>query len=269
MKEWLLVAFVTVSALSYRATLAQEANAPAAGLVGSWTLVTAERIDGPTPVPTPQPRGLTIFDAAGHTIEIITRAGRKPYAANRLTPAEALEAFNTFGGFWGSYRLDEKDKLITYRPAGAVNPSLIGQDLARIYDLSGDRLVITSRPGESNLQGTMRWTWRRVPPIANLDPTYRKLLGFWQWTGERVVATATGETIRAGERNSSVIVYAPSGLIGVHFLPAGRKRLAGPVATGEEAQAAIAGYVGYTAVLTLHAGRVVHHQLFTINPEGG
>jgi hypothetical protein len=55
----------------------------------------------------------------------------------------------------------------------------------------------------------------------------------------------------------------------VHFLPARRKPLAGPMATGEEAQAAIAGYVGYTSVLTVHPGRVFHHQLFTINPAGG
>ena len=66
-----------------------------------------------------------------------------------------------------------------------------------------------------------------------------------------------------------MIVYAPSGFIGVHFLPTRRKPLAGPMATGEEAQAAIAGYVGYTAILTVHPGRVFHHQLFTISPEGG
>jgi hypothetical protein len=239
--------------------------------VGSWTLVGAARVDGPTPVPSPQPRGLIIFDSAGHVVEIVTRAGRRPYAvANRPTPDEALEAFNTFSGFWGSYRTDETGKLITYHPQGAVNPSLVGQDLSRTYELAGDQLVITSsRSGESNLQGTMQWTWRKVPPIENLDAAYRKVLGFWQWTGERVVATATGEAIRAGERDSSVIVYAPSGLVGVHFVPARRKPLAGRMATAEEAQASIGGYVGYTAVLTLHADRVFHHQLFTINPEGG
>jgi len=268
-RRWIVVAIVATVSV-YPSAQARRTNAGAQGLVGSWMLVAAARVDGPAPVPSPQPRGLIIFDAAGHVVEIITRAGRRPFAvANRPTPEEALQAFNTFSGFWGSYRTDEKAKLITYHAEGAVNPSLTGQDLSRSYELAGDQLVITSRPGESNVQGTMQWTWRRVPPIENLDATYRKVLGFWQWVGERVVATATDETVRAGNRDSSIIVYAPSGLIGVHFLPARRKPLAGSFATGEEAQAAMAGYVGYTAVLAVHPDRVFHHQLFTINPEGG
>jgi hypothetical protein len=270
LRKWVVEACVAAVLTFYPSVRAQQATAGARGLVGSWMLTADERVDGSTPAPVRNPRGLIIFDSAGHVIEIITRAGRKPFVvANQPTPDEALAAFNSFAGFWGSYRADEKTKTMTYHPLGAVNPSLMGHDLIRDYEVDGDKLVVTSHTGESNIEGIRRWTWRRVPPIENLSPTYRKILGFWQWTGERVVALKDGQTVRAGARDASVIVYAPSGFVGVHFLPATRTPLAGQMATGDEAKAAIAGYVGYTSTLTLHPGRVFHHQLFTINPEGG
>jgi hypothetical protein len=248
---------------------AQQSKTPGHGFVGSWRLRGTERIDGTAPVAIPNPQGLIIFDSAGHVVELITQGYRKPFATtNRPTPEEALMAFNTFAGFWGSYRSDEKSKTITYHPEGAVNPSLMGQDLKRTYELDGDRLVVTSLPGESNIEGTMRWTWQRVPSIENLSAEYRKVIGFWVWVSDKIINPATGETISEAHRAPSIIVYAPSGYIGVHFVPGNRKPLQGPMATAEEAKADIAGYIGYPAILTLHPGWVVHHQLFTIAPGG-
>jgi hypothetical protein len=270
LKRCLLVVLVVCGFGAYTSTRAQQpASTSARGLVGSWMLTRAERLDGPAPTAIQNPHGLIIFDSAGHVVEVNTRGGRQPYAANQPTPEEALGAFNTFGGFWGTYRADEKSGSIEYHTEAGVSPSLKGQELVRGYELKGDRLVITSRPGDSGVQGTMRWTWELVPAMENLSPAYRSVLGFWQWVGEKVVATATGETVSEGKRDPSIIVYAPSGLIGVHFVPADRKPLAGQIATPEEARASVTRYVGYTAVLTLYPGEVIHHQLVTIAPGGG
>lgn len=239
-------------------------------LVGTWTLARAENIEGSNATAIRDPRGVIIFDSAAHIFEAVTQDYRPPFAiVNQPTPDEALAAFNTFQGFWGTYRRDEKAGTITYHPEGAVNPSLMGHDLVRAYELKGDRLVITSQPAESGLQGTMRWTWQRVPPIENISPAYRQILGFWQWVGDRSVDVATGQTITEAKRDPSIIVYSPAGYIGTHFVPANRKALAGAIATPEEAKADIAGYVGYIAVLTLHPGKIFHHQLVTIGPGGG
>lgn len=246
---------------------AQQRKTPGQGFVGSWRLRKTERIDGSAPVSLSNPQGLIIFDSAGHVAEIITRGNRKTYAIpNRPTPEEALEAFNTFAGFWGSYRVDEKTRVITYRPEGAVNPSQMGQDIKRGYELSGDQFVVTSEAGESNTEGIMRWTWQRVPDIENLSPEYRKMVGFWLWVGDKVINPADGSTISVSKRDPSIIVYAPSGYISVLWPPSNRKPLAGHMATGEEAKADMAGYIGYIAVLTLHPGWVVHHQVFAIAP---
>ena len=265
-KRWLSVALVASCFCVSPSTRAQSPTT-VPGLVGSWTILNAERVDEGAPVP--NARGLLIFDSAGHVVEVVTRGRRLPYAENPPTPEEALGAFTTFGGFWGTFRADEKAGRIGYRPRGAVNPNLMGQELVRDYELKGDRLVITSRAGDLDAPGPTRSTWQRIPPIENLSPTYRKVIGFWQWMGEKNVATATGATITEGKRDPSIIVHSPAGLIGVHFVPANRKRLAGPTPTPEEARASIAGYVGYTAVLNVHPGEVIHHQLLTINPGGG
>src|SRR5438093_5371182 len=92
------------------------------GLIGTWMLIALQRPgNGPEPATVPNPRGMLVFDRAGHALEIATRGGRAPNAANQATPAEAQVTFSNYGGFWGGYRVDEQQRKITYRPEGAVN----------------------------------------------------------------------------------------------------------------------------------------------------
>jgi hypothetical protein len=235
-------------------------------LVGTWMLVSAEQMNGSSETPVRNPRGLLVFDAAGHALEIVTRSGRQPYAANQPTPAEALAAFSSYAGFWGSYRVDEPQRKITFRPEGAINPSLMGEDLTRSYERHDDRLTVTSMPGSPDGPGSTRWVWERVPSRETLSANDRRLVGFWQHVVERRVNATTGAVISETRRAPSIIVYTPAGYIGVHFAPLGRKRLAADTPTEDEARAALTGYVSYIAVYSLHPGMVVHHQLFAINP---
>src|ERR1700750_3026677 len=98
-------------------------------------------------------------------------------------------------GFWGSYHLDERAGQIVYRPAGAVNPTLMGQELKRGYELNGDRLIITAPASEPNAKGSSRWVWERVPPVENLSPFYRTVLGFWEHVVEKRVNLTTGAVL--------------------------------------------------------------------------
>jgi len=246
----------------------QPATPDARDLVGTWTLASAQRV-GAEAVAIPNPRGLLIYDAAGHALEIVTRGGRTQYASNQPTPAEAQVTFANYGGFWGSYRADPQQGRLTYRPEGAVNPNLMGKDLVRSYEFKNGRLTVTSLPGEPNAQGTTRWTWERVPPVENLSPTYRKVIGFWQHVIEQRVNLTTGAQISENRRAPSIIVYSPSGYVGVHFVPLNRKPFAADAPTDDEAKAAITGYVGYFGALTVYPGMVFHHQLATLGPGNG
>ena len=147
--------------------------------------------------------------------------------------------------------MDVAQKKITYRPEGAISPNAMGQNVVRTFDLAGDRLVITATPAEPDgLSGT-RWTWDRVPLLENLTPANRKVLGFWRHVVEKRINLTTGATASEAERAPSVIVYTPSGYVGVHFPPLNRKPFAAALPTDDEARAAIAGVVSYYGAYTL------------------
>ncbi|MEP7310291.1 MAG: lipocalin-like domain-containing protein [Acidobacteriota bacterium] len=252
-------------------TSAQRPATPAsASLVGTWTLSSVDQhiATASETVRVPNPRGLLVYDAAGHVYEVATRAGRAPYAANQPTPAEAHVTFDNYAGFWGAYRVDGNQ--IVYRPEGAMNPSLMGQDLRRSFELKGDQLTVTSLATEPNAHGGTRWTWERVPQVENLSPMYRKVVGFWQHVVESRVNLTSGAVISESRRAPSVIVYTPSGFVGVHFLPVNpRKPFAAAEPTDDEARAAITGWVSYYGALTVYPGMVFHHRIALIGPQQG
>jgi hypothetical protein len=260
-------------------------------LVGTWTLESIEEtVDGKPARPTA--RGLLIFDAAGHAFESIVRgsnagargagAGGPAAGAGRGTgagrgaggaapaaaPAPAPTGFAAFSGFWGSYRLDAKQQRVTYRPDGAVSPNLMGRDLTRAFTVSGDRLTITSLPDEPHLGGATKWTWEKVPNVENISPGYRQVLGFWQHVVEKRVNITTGVTLSETRRAPSIIVYTPSGYVGVHFPPLNRQKFAGTEPTPEEAAAATRGYVGYFGALGVYPNMVFHQVLAGLSFQG-
>jgi hypothetical protein len=246
-------------------------------LVGTWTLSSVERLGtGSTPpVTLPLPRGLLVFDSAGHAFELAKSGRSTASSANQATPAEAQAIFASFGGFWGSYKIDEALKTITYRAEGAINPNAMGElaakgnGIVRAFELNGDKLVVTSGADSGDGRDSMRWTWERVPPLENLTATNRRLVGFWQHVIERRVNASTGAVLTETVRAPSIIVYTPSGYVGVHFPPMNRRRFAGATPTDDEARAAITGFVSYYGSYTLHPGIVFHHRLVILaNPQG-
>jgi hypothetical protein len=236
------------------------------GLIGTWTLIAAERLDGASGSATiPGPRGMLVFDAEGHALEVVTRGNRPIYAAGQPTPAEAQATLASYGGFWGNYRTDQQGRII-YRPEGAVNPSVMGKDLVRSFETGDDRLTITALPGAPAGERGMRWVWQRVPELESLSPAHHRLVGFWQHVVERRENVTTGAVLSETHRAPSIIAYTSAGYVGVHFVPLGRKPFAGDTPTDEEARAAIAGYVGYYGVYSLHPGIVFHHRLAVLSP---
>ena len=216
---------------------------------------------GAQPTSIPNPRGMLAFDRVGHAVEIATTSRRTPNAGNQATPAEAQATLSNYSGFWGGYRVDAAEKKVTYRPEGAVNPNLMGKELTRSYEVADDRLTVTASPDAVGIEKGMRWIWERVPALENLSAADRQVVGFWQHQVERRVNANTGAVLSETRRAPSIIVYTPSGFVGVHFPPLNRKPFAADSPTDDEARAAIAGYVGYYGVYLMYPGTVYHHQL--------
>ena len=234
-------------------------------LAGTWTLVSLERPgEGGRLATLPSPRGLLVIDSVGHIFEGVQHG--RPQGSPPL--GDRQQAFATFSGFWGRYRIGEGASIvITAR--GAVHPNVQSTELTRAFTVTADppmlsptsppaRLTMTAGAGDP-APGT-RWTWERVPPVENLSPAFRQVAGFWEHVVEARVNLTTG-TKQETTRAPSVIVYSPSGYVGVHFPPRDRKPLTTDQPTEEEARATLAGYVGYFGALTVYPGQVFHHPL--------
>ncbi|MCA1568357.1 MAG: lipocalin-like domain-containing protein [Acidobacteria bacterium] len=118
-------------------------------LVGTWRLMSAEDRNSPSDpwvngtfgIP---PSGYFIYDATGHaSIQIMTTPPVKladPTSPNSPTAAEALEIFNGYIAYYGTYTLD--DKNIYHQVEGAWDPRQVGSVQTRPYELKGDQLII-------------------------------------------------------------------------------------------------------------------------------
>jgi len=253
--------------LAHGATAAQTAPRD---LIGTWTLSAVERLGGDgTWSPQLLPRGLLVLDRAGHAFELAETGRRAPYAANQPTPAEALAVYSNYSGFWGGYTVDAPQKTIAFHPEGAVSPNAMGQTIARTFELTGDRLLVTATTDEADGLAGTRWTWDRTPTLENLTAANRQVLGFWRHIVEKRINLTTGATASETERAPSIIVYTPSGYVGVHFPPMGRARFAAALPTADEAPAAIAGFVSYYGAYTLSPGIVFHHRLIILGTGPG
>lgn len=116
-------------------------------LVGTWKLVSAEDRSSPEDPWIPgtfgvPPSGYFIYDASGHySVQIMTVPAVKLETPNSPTAAEALEIYNGYIAYYGTYTV--KDGQIHQQVEGAWDPSQVNTDQARPYELQdSDTLII-------------------------------------------------------------------------------------------------------------------------------
>jgi hypothetical protein len=238
--------------------------------------VSVQRLTGANTLTVPNPRGVLVFDSAGHAIEVVTRGDRAPYAGSQFQPTadEAQTALANFGGFWGEYEVDEIEVgetargTIAFHVEGGVDPTIMGTDVERQYSFADDRLTITSSRRQPGGPNGMRWVWQRAAVLETLTPSHRRLVGFWRHVVERR-EDMDGNVLSENRREPSVIVYTPTGHVAVHFPPLGREPFSTKLPSDEDALAAVRGYVGYYGVFSLHPGAVHHHRLGLLGSAQG
>jgi len=254
-------------AFAARSVSAQPAAA-APGVSGTWTLVSVDETVNGVAARVPNPRGLLVLDGAGMIFEAVTRLDRTRPTEDNKALTEAQRVFATYNGFWGRYKVDGPARTLTARAEGAVSPNTPGRDLTRTFSLQGDLLTIAATAPEPHQRGLTRWVWERVPAVENLSPGYRKVVGFWQHVVEKRV-NLTLKTETATTHAPSVIVYTPSGYVGVYFPPLSwGKPFAGAEPTDAEAREALRGYVAYFGALSVYPGQVFHQILGGMSPQG-
>jgi hypothetical protein len=121
------------------------------GLVGAWRLAELDqpgedgklnRIDG---------SGMFVFTPDGHlSVQVMNREPKQQQPAGPERYSQ--------GGYeasYGSYTVDEKAHTFTFHVEGALVRSLIGKDLSRAFEISGNRMIV--RSARSNEHWRVVW----------------------------------------------------------------------------------------------------------------
>jgi hypothetical protein len=119
-------------------------------LVGAWRLVALDEPQANGQTHRCDCTGMFVFTPDGHAaVQVMTR-----------NPQDAAGSGYSQGGYeasFGSYAVEERTHTFTFHIEGALVRTLIGKDLPRRYELSGNRLVVRSTNSDEH------WsvTWER------------------------------------------------------------------------------------------------------------
>jgi hypothetical protein len=254
----LLASVVTAESLS------AASQAPATNprpLVGTWRLVSLERSEAGQPAAAvANPIGILIQDAKGNVIELVTLKGRPG-------SIDIVEQFTTFQASSGTWSVAPGQSTITYQIKGDLDPRRSGQQIVRSYERQGEQLVLTQ--AASAVAPASKSTWERVSELEAFPDYQRDVVGFWQWVSAGL-EDLNGKMVQPASRDYSVIVYTPTGLMAVLYLPpAGRKPFSGPRPTLEEARTAMQGVPTYFGpyIVQPKSSTVIHYQMAIPNPN--
>jgi hypothetical protein len=112
-------------------------------LVGTWILVSCDQKEANgTPLPRcVSPSGSLSLDASGRYTQMTTLRGRPKWTAGRNSPADEIKAaVQAFRADFGTWSVNDADKIITKHREGALDPIVEGTDTKDSASLAGDEL---------------------------------------------------------------------------------------------------------------------------------
>jgi len=115
-------------------------------LVGTWTLVSYDRVGNGTRQSIANPKGFLMFDAGGRYAMVGERGDRPKFKAADKPTADELAAATTdfFAANFGTWSVSEADKTLTQRYDGALRPNNEGIDIKSSISLTGDQLKLVN-----------------------------------------------------------------------------------------------------------------------------
>jgi hypothetical protein len=167
MKLRMTIARFCVCLLALAACTDLHAMMEADKFIGAWKLISAAFVaeDG-TPAESPyglEPQGLLIYDAQGSMSAQLAQKGRTPFAiADRMagTADEIKAAFETYQAYYGRYKIDEREHVVTHTVVQSLLPNWIGTEQRRYYKFKDGKLVLRTPPlliGGKRITGELMW----------------------------------------------------------------------------------------------------------------
>jgi Flp pilus assembly pilin Flp len=161
-----LVAVALVAFASHGGDRNQKKSSLTQQVQGSWTMVSNVLDQGgnKTDPYGPAAKGSVMLTSNGRVMLIITRADVPKFASNNRTtgtPEENKAAVAGSIAYFGTYTVNDADKMLLMHLEGSTYPNWVGTDQKRTLDLSGDEMKFINQ-NPSMGQGTVTVTWKRV-----------------------------------------------------------------------------------------------------------
>ena len=121
------------------------------GVLGTWMLVSIEAVrqdGGRSPLFGADPKGIAFFDRNGHYVISVMSSTRPAFAGNDRMQGTADENKATSQGtitYFGTYSVDETDRVMLIRIDASSFPNWNGADQKRLVTLTEDVLAVGDR----------------------------------------------------------------------------------------------------------------------------
>jgi hypothetical protein len=141
---------IPLIALLCLATSVMAAGDAAESFVGTWKLhwFAFVKADGKTKYPFGEhPDGMVMYDPKGHMSTQITRGDVPPFLSEERDGASDEEvriAYEGFVGYYGTYEVNDSQRIVSFHIAGSSFPNWVGKTLKRHYGFRGNRLTLTT-----------------------------------------------------------------------------------------------------------------------------
>ena len=153
MKKLFALVAVVLSVGALASTLSGRSRGMSSNrFVGAWRLVSLQEPGADGNIQTADCTGLLVYTPDGHmSVQVMYR---NPQPSAKANPVQYSQ-----GGYeasFGRYEVDDSHTF-TFHVEGALVRSLIGKTLKRIYEFSGDQLIVRSPDPNEH----WRVTWQR------------------------------------------------------------------------------------------------------------
>jgi hypothetical protein len=131
----------------------QDRNDARDRFAGAWRLARLEQTGADGKIHDVDCSGLFVFTRDGHaSVQVMDR---HPRAAKAAGPDQYSQS--GYEASWGTYQADEGTHTFTFHIDGALVRTLVGKNLPRSYEFSGNQLIIKSTRADEH----WRVTWER------------------------------------------------------------------------------------------------------------
>lgn len=161
----LIQATILLSIVTVALPVGDVAGQTAKDLLGAWTLVSVTVEEGGKKVEPfgPNPNGSLMLESNRHFSIVVVRPDVPDFASNNRvagTPEENTAAVRGSLGYFGTYSVNEADRMISMQIEGSTFPNWNGTEQKRLFALAGDQLTLTNPTGSAG--GTTQIVWRRA-----------------------------------------------------------------------------------------------------------